>query len=57
MRIGDIVALKGYDRLTGEVKAIDDFDRATVKLTKSGAEILAHICDLDVVAHILDIDD
>lgn len=55
MRIGDIVEIKGYDRFTGEIIAIDDWDRATIKLGKSGAEILVHLCDLRVVVPACDI--
>lgn len=46
MRIGEIVVAKGDSRLLGEVIAIDDMDRATVKLNDSGVEILVEIDNL-----------
>lgn len=46
MRIGDIVVAKRDHRLLGEVIAIDDWDRATVKLNESGVEVLVDMCDL-----------
>lgn len=46
MRIGDIVVAKGDNRLLGEVIAIDDMDRATVKLNDSGVEVLVDLCNL-----------
>ena len=46
MRIGDVVVAKKDNRLLGEVIAIDDMDRITVKLAHSGVEILVHACDL-----------
>jgi hypothetical protein len=46
MQIGDIVVVKGDNRLLGEVTAIDDWDRATVKLNESGVEILAYLSNL-----------
>ncbi len=46
MRIGDIVVVKRDSRLLGEVIAIDDYDRATVKLNESGVEVLIDICNL-----------
>ena len=49
MRIGDIVVAKGDSRILGEVIAIDDWDRATVKLNESGVEVMLHLCDLTVV--------
>lgn len=49
MQIGDIVVANRDNRLLGEVIAIDDWDRATVKLNDSGVEVLIHICDLTVV--------
>lgn len=49
MQIGDIVVAKRDDRILGAVTAIDDWDRATVKLIGSGVEVILHICDLAVV--------
>ena len=49
MRIGDTVVAKRDNRLLGEIIAIDDWDRATVKLNESGAEALIHICDLMII--------
>ena len=46
MRIGDVVVVKGDNRLLGEVIAIDDYDRATVKLNESGVEVLLDLCNL-----------
>lgn len=46
MRIGDIAVAKGDNRLLGEVIAIDDYDRATVKLNDSGIEVLVDMCNL-----------
>ena len=46
MQIGDIVVTKGDNRLLGEVTAIDDYDRALVKLSESGVEILVGLWDL-----------
>ena len=48
MKIGDIVVAKKDSMITGEVIAIDDYDRATIKL-HSGVEAILHICDLEVV--------
>lgn len=46
MQIGDIVVAKGDNRLLGEVIAIDEMDRATVKLNDSGVEVLVDLCNL-----------
>lgn len=46
MQIGNVVVVKGDNRLLGEVIAIDDYDRATVKLNEGGAEILIEISKL-----------
>lgn len=46
MQIGDIVVVKGDNRLLGEIIAIDDADRATVKLNDSGVEAMVALCDL-----------
>lgn len=43
VEIGNIVVAKGDKRLLGEVLAIDDMDRATVKLCESGVEVLVDI--------------
>ena len=49
MRVGDVVVVKGDSRLLGVVTAIDDYDRATVKLNGSGVEATIHVCDLTVI--------
>lgn len=49
MKVGDIVVAKRDNRLLGEVIAIDDMDRATVRLKESGVAVMIHICDLSVV--------
>ena len=46
MQIGDVVVVKGDNRLLGEVIAVDDTDRATVKLNESGVEVLVDLCNL-----------
>lgn len=43
VQIGNVVVVKEDKRLLGEVVAIDDMDRATVKLCESGVEILVSI--------------
>ena len=49
MRVGDVVVVKGDNRLIGEIIAIDDWDRATISLDKSGVEVMLHLCDIDIV--------
>lgn len=46
VEIGNIVVAKGDKRILGEVLAIDDMDRATVKLCESGVEVLMDIASL-----------
>ncbi len=46
VEIGNIVVAKEDNRLLGEVIAIDDMDRATVKLCESGVEVLLNISSL-----------
>ena len=46
MTIGDVVAIKGDSRILGEITAIDDFDRVTVKLNDSGVEIAVWLDNL-----------
>ena len=46
MEIGNIVVAKNDKRLLGEVLAIDEMDRATVKLCDSGVEVLVDIASL-----------
>lgn len=46
VEIGNVVVVKEDKRLLGEVLAIDDMDRATVKLCESGVEILVDIASL-----------
>lgn len=43
MQIGNVVVVKGDSKLLGVVTAIDDYDRATVKLNDSGVEIIVEI--------------
>ena len=46
VEIGNIVVAKADKRLIGEVLAIDEMDRATVKLCESGVEVLVDISSL-----------
>ena len=46
VEIGNIVVAKEDSRLLGKVVAIDDMDRATVKLCESGVEVLLDISSL-----------
>lgn len=46
MQIGNVVVVKGDSKLLGVVTAIDDYDRATVKLNDSGVEIIVEISKL-----------
>lgn len=46
MQIGDVVRVKGDNRLLGEVIAIDDADIATVKLNDSGVKVFIDLCDI-----------
>lgn len=46
VEIGNIVVAKNDKRLLGEVLAIDEMDRATVKLCESGVEVLVDIVSL-----------
>lgn len=46
MKIGDIVVAKGDNRLFGEITAIDDNDRATIRLTSNGVEVMLGLWDL-----------
>lgn len=46
MQIGDIVVVNRDNRLLGEIIAIDEYDRATVKLNESGAEVLIELYKL-----------
>lgn len=46
VEIGNIVVAKEDKRLIGEVLAIDEMDRATVKLCESGVEVLVDISSL-----------
>lgn len=46
MTVGNIVVVKSDKRLLGEVLAIDDMDRVTVKLCDTGVEILVSINEL-----------
>lgn len=46
MQIGNVVVVKSDNRLIGEVIAIDDMDRATIKLCDTGVELILDICGL-----------
>lgn len=46
MKIDDIVTLKKYPQMLGAVTAIDELDRATIKLCDTGLELCVAICDL-----------
>lgn len=46
MQIGNVVVVKGDNRLLGTVTAIDDYDRAKVKLSDTGVEVLVDINNL-----------
>lgn len=46
MKIGDIVIAKKDKHLLGEVLAIDDMDRVTVKLCENGLEVMMDMTDL-----------
>lgn len=43
MRVGNVVVVKGDNKLLGVVTAIDEYDIATVKLNSSGVEIYVDI--------------
>jgi len=47
LKIGDIVMAKKDSCIAGEVTAIDDWDRVTVKLPKSGLEVMVDISELE----------
>lgn len=46
MKIGDIVHIKKENSLMGEIKAIDEMDRATLSLCNSGLSITVDLCEL-----------
>lgn len=46
MKIGDIVYLKKDNSLMGEIKAIDEMDRATLSLCDKGLDIVVDLCEL-----------
>ena len=48
MKIGDIVYIKAYKDMVGEVKAIDDYDRVCVDLYGTNLQIWVDIVDLGV---------
>ena len=52
MKIGDIVYLKNYKDLIGEVKAISDNDRVTISLCKDCLELEVDISDLECTGSI-----
>lgn len=47
MKIGDIAVIKALN-LMGEVIAIDEMDKATLKLCGTGLEVIVDIADLEV---------
>lgn len=48
MKVGDIVYLKTYKSMVGEVKAIDDKDKVTLSLCDTGLEITVDITELEI---------
>lgn len=46
MKIGDIVYLKKESNLMGEIKTIDEMDRATLSLCNKGLDIVVDLCEL-----------
>lgn len=46
MKLGDIVYLKSYKHMMGEVKAISDSDKVTLSLCDTGMEIVVDMCDV-----------
>ena len=46
MKIGDVVVVGGDSSVLGEIVALDEYDRATVKLNESGVKILIDLSDL-----------
>lgn len=47
MKLGDIVYLKSYKSVMGEVKNIDEFDRVTLSLCDTGMKIIVDMCDIE----------
>ena len=52
MKLGDIVYLKSYKSMVGEVLKIDDNDRVTLSLCDTGMEITVDITELGVTGSI-----
>lgn len=48
MKVGDIVYLKTYKSMVGEVKAIDDKDKVTLSLCDTELEITVDITELEI---------
>nr|WP_314465591.1 hypothetical protein [uncultured Clostridium sp.] len=48
MKVGDIVSLKTYKSMVGEVKAIDDKDKVTLSLCDTELEITVDIAELEI---------
>lgn len=48
MKVGDIVSLKTYKSMVGEVKAIDDKDKVTLSLCDTELEIIVDIAELEI---------
>lgn len=47
MKIGDIVYLKKYKSMLGEIKAIDEMDRATLSLCDASIEVTVALSELE----------
>lgn len=52
MKIGDIVYLKKYKSMLGEIKAIDELDRATLSLCDASIEVTVALSELEVTGSI-----
>lgn len=48
MKVGDIVSLKTYKSMVGEVKDIDDKDKVTLSLCDTELEITVDIAELEI---------
>lgn len=54
MKLGDIVYLKKANNLIGEIKAIDEMDRATLYLYGYDLEIIVQLYELRLVKAVAD---
>lgn len=52
MKIGDIVYLKKYKGMLGEIKAIDDEDKATLILCDTSMEVIVALSELETTGSI-----